>query len=82
MGKRIFSLIVMLLGGAIMCVNIASAEQRLMVFHYWDPERIEAIPLKKSEISPIGYIPIAISKFTQKRELAQRFIDFLLSEEG
>ncbi len=52
------------------------------VFHYWDPEKIETIPFKKSEISRIGYIPIAISKFTQNRELAQKFIDFLLSEEG
>ncbi|GAB4406215.1 MAG: molybdate ABC transporter substrate-binding protein [Thermodesulfovibrionales bacterium] len=52
------------------------------VFHYWDPERIETIPLKKSEISRVGYIPIAISKFTRNRELAQRFIDFLLSEDG
>lgn len=52
------------------------------VFHYWDPERIETIPLKKSEISRIGYIPVAIAKYTQKRELAQKFIDFLLSEEG
>lgn len=52
------------------------------VFQYWDPERIETIPLKKSEISRIGYIPIAIAKFTQNRELAQKFIDFLLSEEG
>lgn len=52
------------------------------VFHYWDPERIETIPLKKSEISRIGYIPVAIAKFTQNRELAQKFIDYLLSEEG
>ncbi|GAB4534904.1 MAG: molybdate ABC transporter substrate-binding protein [Thermodesulfovibrionia bacterium] len=52
------------------------------VFHYWDPERIETIPLKKSEIVRIGYIPIAISSFTRNRELAQRFIDFLLSEDG
>jgi len=52
------------------------------VFHYWDPERIETIPLKKSEIIRIGYIPIAISKYTQNRKLAQKFIDFILSEEG
>ncbi len=52
------------------------------VFHYWDPERIETIPLKKSEVIRIGYIPIAIARFTQNRELAQKFIDFLLSEEG
>ncbi|MDM7202982.1 MAG: molybdate ABC transporter substrate-binding protein [Thermodesulfobacteriaceae bacterium] len=52
------------------------------VFQYWDPERIETIPLKPHEIERIGYIPIAISKFTKNRELAQKFIDFLLSEEG
>jgi molybdate transport system substrate-binding protein len=52
------------------------------VFHYWDPERIETIPLDKSQVIRIGYIPIAISKFTSNRPLAQQFIDFLLSDEG
>ena len=52
------------------------------VFQYWDPERIETIPLDKSQIVRIGYIPVAISKFTSNRPLAQQFIDFLLSDEG
>ncbi|MFH0825513.1 MAG: molybdate ABC transporter substrate-binding protein [Pseudomonadota bacterium] len=52
------------------------------VFHYWDPERIETIPLDKSQVIRIGYIPIAISKYTSNRALAQQFIDFLLSEDG
>jgi molybdate transport system substrate-binding protein len=52
------------------------------VFEHWDPRRIETIPLKKDEISRIGYIPVAISSYTKNRPLAQRFIDFLLSEEG
>lgn len=52
------------------------------VFQYWDPARIETIALKKQEIVRIGYIPIAISKFTSNRPLAQKFIDFLLSDEG
>lgn len=52
------------------------------VFQYWDPERIETIPLKKHEIVRIGYIPIAISKFTSNKDLAQKFIDFILSDEG
>lgn len=52
------------------------------VFHYWDPKRIETIPLKKDEIIRIGYIPIAISKFTEDKNLAQKFIDFVLSKEG
>ncbi len=52
------------------------------VFQYWDPERIGTIYLKPDEIPRIGYIPIAISKFTQDRALAQQFIDYLLSSEG
>jgi molybdate transport system substrate-binding protein len=52
------------------------------VFQYWDPERIETIYLKPEEIPRIGYLPIAISKFTQDRTSAQKFIDFLLSQEG
>lgn len=52
------------------------------VFQYWDPERIETIPLKPSEIIRIGYIPLAVSTFTRNRELAEKFIDFVLSDEG
>jgi molybdate transport system substrate-binding protein len=52
------------------------------VFQYWDPERIETIYLKPEEIPRIGYIPIAISKFTRDKALAQKFIDFLLSPHG
>lgn len=52
------------------------------VFQDWDPERIQTIPLKKEEILRIGYIPIAISKYTTNRALAQTFIDFILSTEG
>jgi molybdate transport system substrate-binding protein len=52
------------------------------VFQYWDPERIQTVYLKPGEIVRIGYIPIAVSKFTQDRELAQKFIDFLLSTDG
>jgi molybdate transport system substrate-binding protein len=52
------------------------------VFQYWDPERIETVYLKPAEIPRIGYIPIAVSKFTQDQERAQKFIHFLLSTEG
>jgi molybdate transport system substrate-binding protein len=52
------------------------------VFQYWDPERIETIYLNPEEVPRIGYIPIAISKFTQDKLLAQKFIDFLLSPAG
>jgi molybdate transport system substrate-binding protein len=52
------------------------------VFQYWDPERIETVYLKPEEIPRIGYIPVAISKFTQDRALAQKFIDFIISPQG
>jgi molybdate transport system substrate-binding protein len=52
------------------------------VFQYWDPGRIETIYLKPEEIPRIGYIPIALSKFTQDKVLAQKFIDFLFSPQG
>ena len=52
------------------------------VFQYWDPERIETIYLKPDEIPRIGYNPVAISKFTQDRALAQTFVDFILSPQG
>lgn len=52
------------------------------VFQYWDPQRIETIYLKREEIPRIGYIPIAISKFTRDKVLARQFTDFLLSPEG
>jgi len=52
------------------------------VFQDWDPKNIETIPLQQNEIQRIGYIPIAVSTFTENRELAQQFIDFLNSEDG
>jgi molybdate transport system substrate-binding protein len=52
------------------------------VFQYWDPERIETIYLKPDEIPRVGYISIAISKFTQDKARAQKIIDFLVSSDG
>ncbi|MFN3135703.1 MAG: molybdate ABC transporter substrate-binding protein, partial [Candidatus Kryptonium sp.] len=63
-------------------LKMADAVIGWSVFQYWDPERIETIPLKSSEIIRIGYLPIAITKYTKNKELAQKFIDFVLSEEG
>jgi len=52
------------------------------VFHYWNSDLIDTIPLKKDEIIRIGYIPIAISIYSKHKTLAQKFINFLLSDEG
>lgn len=52
------------------------------VFQDWDPETIQTIPLRASEIPRVGYIPIAVSSYTEQQPLAQRFIDFLTGQEG
>lgn len=52
------------------------------VFEKWHPEKIEAIPLKPEEIPRIAYIPVAVSRFTMNRELAEYFIDFLISDKA
>lgn len=52
------------------------------VFQHWDPQRIETVPLKADEISRIGYIPVAVARYTRNRARAQQFIDFMLSGEG
>ena len=52
------------------------------VFQYWDPERIQTLPLPPAQIVRIGYIPIAVSAFTKDRAAAQKFLDFVLSPEG
>ena len=52
------------------------------VFQYWDPKRIETIYLKPEEVSRIGYIPVAVSRFAHDKMLAQKFIDFLSSPQG
>lgn len=63
-------------------LKMADAVIGWSVFEHWDPERIETIKLPASQIPRIGYIPIAISKFTKNRRSAQRFIDFLAGPEG
>ncbi len=63
-------------------LGMADAVIGWRVFEHWDPERIETVPLPAAQVPRIGYIPIAISRYTKNRETAQRFIDFLLEPEG
>jgi molybdate transport system substrate-binding protein len=72
------------------CARTANlVEQKLVdailgwrVFHYWRPDRIQTILLEPEQVPRIGYIPIAQSVFCQQPEVAEAFVDFLLSEEG
>jgi len=52
------------------------------VFEYWNSDLIKTIPLKKEQIVRVGYIPIAISKYSKNPKLAQKFIDFLTSKKA
>jgi molybdate transport system substrate-binding protein len=52
------------------------------VFEHWNPEAIETVKLNPSELIRVGYIPLAISKNTKQKELAQQFIDFVMSDEA
>jgi molybdate transport system substrate-binding protein len=63
-------------------LKMADAVIGWSVFEHWDPERIETVRLQAGQIPRIGYIPIAISKFTKNKDSAQRFIDFLTGPEG
>jgi molybdate transport system substrate-binding protein len=63
-------------------LKMADAVIGWSVFEYWDPERIETVALPKEQVPRIGYIPVAISKFTKNRDAAQKFIDFLTGPEG
>ena len=49
------------------------------VFSQWNPDTIDAVLLKPHEVSRLAYIPAAISTFSQDKEGAQRFINFLIS---
>ncbi|MEP0844108.1 MAG: substrate-binding domain-containing protein [Phycisphaerae bacterium] len=52
------------------------------VFHHWQPDKIETVFLKPSEVPRIGYLPIAVSVFCKQKDEAVRFIDYLVDGEG
>jgi molybdate transport system substrate-binding protein len=52
------------------------------VFSEWNPDKIDAVLLKPQEVSRLAYIPAAISTYSQDKEVAQGFINFLISSEG
>lgn len=66
----------------VISLKMADAVIGWSVFEHWDPARIQTIRLPAAQIPRIGYIPIAISKFSKNKEAAKRFIDFLAGPEG
>ncbi|MCU0936158.1 MAG: molybdate ABC transporter substrate-binding protein [Gammaproteobacteria bacterium] len=63
-------------------LKMADAVIGWRVFQHWDPDRIETIPLPKAQIPRVGYLPIAVSRFTRDRAAAERFIDFVTGPDG
>ncbi len=52
------------------------------VFHFWNPERMDYIPISKEQIPRISYTPISIPIFTKDINLSKMFIDFVLYQKG
>ena len=52
------------------------------VFEHWNPERIETIKIKPEELSRLSYLSIAITSCSKNPVLAQKFIDYIRSDEG
>lgn len=52
------------------------------VFAGWHPDAIDRVNLSPGQIPRIAYIPGAVTTFTQDRENAQKFLDFLASPQG
>ena len=52
------------------------------VCHYWNPQRMELVPIAPDHISRISYIPIAIPVFCKRVDLSRKFISFVLSPKG
>jgi len=52
------------------------------VFHSWNPDRMEFVPIAPERIPRISYVPISIPVFTKDSDLSQAFIDFVLSPLG
>ncbi len=48
----------------------------------WHPDTIDVVYLKPEQIPRLSYIPGAISTFTEDKESAQKFLDFLVSPKG
>lgn len=52
------------------------------VFHEWNEEKTEVVYIEPNKIPKIAYVPAAISKYTQNRDKAEKFIEYLTLPEG
>lgn len=52
------------------------------VFHHWDPENIDVVYLSPEQLPRLAYVPGAVTEFSQDKESARKFLDFLVSAPG
>lgn len=52
------------------------------VLHFWNPDKMDFIPLEPECLPRISYIPITIPVYAQDKDESQKFIDFVISEKG
>jgi molybdate transport system substrate-binding protein len=52
------------------------------VFHFWNPARLEYIPIAPQKMPRISYIPISIPVYTRDIQVSKKFIRFVLSPLG
>jgi len=52
------------------------------VFHFWNPDRMDFVPIAPENIPRISYIPISIPVYTKDINLSKEFIEFVLSPAG
>jgi len=51
------------------------------VFHYWNPEKADIVWIEPNKIPKIGYIAGAVSTYSKNKVLAEKFLDFLTSQD-
>lgn len=51
------------------------------VFYYWNPDKADIIWIEPAKIPKIGYIAGAVTTFARNKDLAEKFLEFLVSEE-
>jgi molybdate transport system substrate-binding protein len=52
------------------------------VFHFWNPQRMDFIPIAPEQIPRISYIPISVPVYTRDKDLSEEFVAFVLSDRG
>lgn len=52
------------------------------VFAHWYPDRLATVRLPPEQVLRVGYLPVAVSRFTRNRAAAEGFIEFVAGSEG